>query len=162
MNSLGERISYYRKKAGMTQEQLAEKCSVTAQAVSKWENDLTAPDISLIAPLAKLFSITCDEFLGVQRAETAAVAPELVNLNAMLLKLKVDSAKGDKVNINFPLSIAEVVLKSGIIKTKGGESLSGIENIDLEQIVSLVKLGAVGKLMDVQSADGDVVEIWVE
>ena len=41
MNSLGEKIAHYRRKAGLTQEQLAEKCSVTAQAVSKWENGIT-------------------------------------------------------------------------------------------------------------------------
>jgi len=162
MNSLGERISFYRKKSNLTQEQLAEKCSVTAQAVSKWENDLTAPDISLIAPLAALFNITCDELLGVRKAETEAVAPELINLNKMLLKMKVDSVKGDKVNINFPLSLAEAVLKSGIVKTKDGKSFDALNDIDFGQLISLVKLGAVGKLMEVHSADGDNVEIWVE
>ena len=67
MQTLGERITYYRKKNGMTQEQLAEKCSVTPQAVSKWENDLTAPDISLFPRLAELFSVSTDELLGVRK-----------------------------------------------------------------------------------------------
>ncbi len=70
MNSLGEKIAHYRRKAGLTQEQLAEKCSVTAQAVSKWENGITSPDISLIAPLAELFGISCDELMGANKAET--------------------------------------------------------------------------------------------
>ena len=43
MNILGQRIAYYRKKAGLTREELAEKCSVPPQAVSKWENDISAP-----------------------------------------------------------------------------------------------------------------------
>ena len=43
MNILGQRIAYYRKKAGLTREELAEKYSVTPQAVSKWENDISAP-----------------------------------------------------------------------------------------------------------------------
>lgn len=43
MNTLGQRIAYYRKKAGLTREELAEKCSVTPQAISKWENDISAP-----------------------------------------------------------------------------------------------------------------------
>ena len=64
MNTLGQRISYYRKKLSLTQEELAEKCSVTPQAVSKWENDVSAPDISLIPVLAELFGISCDELLG--------------------------------------------------------------------------------------------------
>lgn len=42
MNTFGQRIAYYRKKAGLTQEELAEKCSVTPQAVSKWDNDISA------------------------------------------------------------------------------------------------------------------------
>lgn len=162
MNSLGERISYYRKKKELTQEQLAEKCSVTAQAVSKWENDLTAPDISLIAPLAELFNISCDELLGVRRAEVATIDPQLVNLNKMLLKIKVLSAKGDKVNINLPLSIGEVLLKSGAINGLNGEANDLLKKVDIAQVLELVKQGAVGKLVEVNSADGDFVEIWVE
>ncbi|MCI9449669.1 MAG: helix-turn-helix transcriptional regulator [Clostridiales bacterium] len=40
-NSIGQNIAYYRKKLGMTQEGLSEKMNVTAQAVSKWENDIS-------------------------------------------------------------------------------------------------------------------------
>ena len=162
MNSLGERIAYYRKKVGLTQEVLAEKCSVSAQAVSKRENDLSAPDISLIPALAELFGVSCDELLGVRKKEVAAVAPELVDLTKMMFKLKVLSKKGDAVNINLPLSIAEVFLKSGSIKGVNEQASALLEKIDLAQVVSLVKLGAVGKLIDIKSADGDVVEGWVE
>lgn len=161
MNSLGERIAYYRKKKELTQEQLAEKCSVTAQAVSKWENDLTAPDITLLPALAEMFGITCDELLGVRRAEVSVIDPELIDVNKMLFKLKVLSKDGDKVNINFPLGLAEVVLKSGVLKINE-ETNEKIQNIDFAQIISLVKLGAMGKLLEVQSADGDIVEGWVE
>ena len=73
MTTIGQRIAYYRKKANLTQEELAEKCSVTPQAVSKWENDISAPDISLFPVLAKLFNVTCDELMGVER-ETPQVA----------------------------------------------------------------------------------------
>ena len=161
MNSLGQRIAYYRKKKDLTQEQLAEKCSVTAQAVSKWENDLTAPDITLIPALAELFGITCDELLGVQRAEVAVVDPELVDINKALFRLRVLSSGGDKVNINLPLGLAEVVLKSGVVKLDGVAN-DKLQNIDFAQIISLVKMGAKGKLLEVQSADGDIVEGWVE
>lgn len=53
MTTIGQRIAYYRKKANLTQEELAEKCSVTPQAVSKWENDISAPDISLFPRACK-------------------------------------------------------------------------------------------------------------
>ena len=163
MNSLGERISHYRKKVQLTQEQLAEKCSVTAQAVSKWENDITSPDISLIPTLSELFGITCDELLGKQKAEIACIDPELVDFNKMLLKVKIKSKDGDKVNINLPLSIAEAVLKTGLISGGSGNVNSDIlKQIDFNQIVQLVKCGAIGKLVEIESADGDTVEVWVE
>lgn len=63
-NSLGKRIAQNRKALGLTQDQLAEKLGVTAQAVSKWENDQSCPDIALIPTLAQIFGITTDELLG--------------------------------------------------------------------------------------------------
>ena len=46
--TLGKRIEENRKKLGLTQDQLAEKLGVTAQAVSKWENDQSCPDITML------------------------------------------------------------------------------------------------------------------
>ena len=63
--TIGERIKSLRKQTGMTQENLAEYLCVSYQAVSKWECGLTNPDLSLIAPLTKLFSISADELLGI-------------------------------------------------------------------------------------------------
>ena len=62
--SLGKRITKNRKRLGLTQDQLAEKLGITAQAVSKWENDLSCPDISILPKLADIFSISTDELLG--------------------------------------------------------------------------------------------------
>lgn len=63
-SSLGKRITTNRKRLGLTQDQLAEKLGITAQAVSKWENDLSCPDISTLPHLADIFGITTDELLG--------------------------------------------------------------------------------------------------
>ena len=63
--TIGERIKKLRKQKGMTQENLAEYLCVSYQAVSKWECGLTNPDLSLIAPLTKLFNISADELLGI-------------------------------------------------------------------------------------------------
>lgn len=158
MNTLGERIATYRKKVNLTQEQLAEKCTVTAQAVSKWENDLTAPDITLIPRLAEIFNVTCDELLGVRRAQTVAVDPSTIDISKMLLKIKVNSADGEVVNVNMPLSVAEVEFKDAV---SWGKQEGEMKIIEMKQLISLVKNGAVGKLMEVE-ADGDRVEIWVE
>ena len=62
--TLGKRISANRKGLGLTQEQLAEKLGVTAQAVSKWENDQSCPDISILPRLAEVFGISTDALLG--------------------------------------------------------------------------------------------------
>lgn len=71
--TLGKRIVAHRKKLGLTQDALAEQLGVTAQAVSKWENDLSCPDIAMLPKLAGLFGITVDALLGVEREE---VIPE--------------------------------------------------------------------------------------
>ena len=62
--TMGKRISDLRKSKGMTQEQLAQQVGVTAQAVSKWENDLSCPDISILPQLAEALGVTTDELLG--------------------------------------------------------------------------------------------------
>ncbi len=66
MDTLGKRIVHYRKELGLTQEQLAEKLGVTAQAVSKWENDQSCPDITILPRLAEIFGVTTDALLGRQ------------------------------------------------------------------------------------------------
>ena len=67
--TLGKRIAMLRKEKGLTQEQLAEKVGVSAQAVSKWENDVSCPDITLLPLLADILGVTVDELLGVKPIE---------------------------------------------------------------------------------------------
>ena len=62
--TLGKRIVRNRKKLGLTQDQLAEQLGITAQAVSKWENDQTCPDITMLPKLADIFGISTDALLG--------------------------------------------------------------------------------------------------
>ena len=62
--TLGKRIMHHRKQLGLTQDQLAEKLGVTPQAVSKWENDQSCPDIYMLPKLADLFGTTTDTLLG--------------------------------------------------------------------------------------------------
>lgn len=77
--TLGKRIVQHRKELGLTQDQLAERLGVTAQAVSKWENDLSCPDISMLPKLAEIFGITTDELLGIaprQKVHEATILEE--------------------------------------------------------------------------------------
>ncbi len=61
---LNDTICFYRKKQGLTQEELARKLGVTNQSVSKWESSQCCPDISLIPKLADTFEISIDELFG--------------------------------------------------------------------------------------------------
>ena len=64
--TLGMMISTLRKEKGMTQLELAEKMGVTDKAVSKWERDLSFPDINSIPKLAEIFEISVDELMQVK------------------------------------------------------------------------------------------------
>lgn len=68
--TLGKRIVMSRKRLGLTQDALAELLGVTAQAVSKWENDQSCPDITMLPKLAEVFGISTDELLGLEKKET--------------------------------------------------------------------------------------------
>ena len=74
--TLGQRISKLRKSKDLTQEQLGQKVGVTSQAVSKWENDTSAPDIMLLVDLANIFEVSVDELLGnIKINETPIIVP---------------------------------------------------------------------------------------
>ena len=61
--SLGEKIREQRKKAGLSQEQLAEKLNVSRQAITKWENDKGVPDIANMITISDEFGISLDELI---------------------------------------------------------------------------------------------------
>ena len=71
--TLGETIQYYRKRAGLSQEALAELAGVSRQAVSKWELDEATPEVTKLKALAGAFHITVDQLLsGEKPPEQAA------------------------------------------------------------------------------------------
>ena len=69
--SLGKRIAAHRKGLGLTQDALAEQLGITAQAVSKWENDQSCPDITMLPRLAGIFNCSTDELLGIAPKQAA-------------------------------------------------------------------------------------------
>lgn len=74
---LGASIAFFRKKMGLTQEQLAQKLDVTNQAVSKWETDQCCPDTLLLPKIADVFGITIDALFGRENARPEAGASNL-------------------------------------------------------------------------------------
>ena len=69
MKSIGETIANLRKQKGMTQSELAEKMNVTDKAVSKWERDLSCPDINTISKLADVLDVSVEELLKAKKQD---------------------------------------------------------------------------------------------
>ena len=65
MKNFGETLKKIRKQKDMTQEQLAEYLNISPQSVSKWETNLTLPDITMIPILANIFDVSADVLLGI-------------------------------------------------------------------------------------------------
>ncbi len=159
--TLGTRIGLLRREKGLKQEELAECMGVSPQAVSKWENDLNCPDIALLPLLAKTLGVTVDHLLtGEKQEPPVRMVPEgeRKDFRDMFLRVTINSNAGDKLRMNLPMSLVKVALDTGVSIT-GNDAFS---QIDLQQIVTLVSQGAVGNLVEIESADGDTVRVFVE
>ena len=161
--TLGSRIAAQRRKMNLTQDQLAEKMGVSSQAVSKWENDLSCPDISLLPSLADLFGVSIDELLRGESQKVVQILPEgeRKDFNKMLLRVSVNTALGDIVKVNLPLSLVKMGWEIGMKFPEVSNSPS-LKEIDLEAVLRMAESGVVGKLVEVESANGDHVEITID
>ena len=164
--TIGKRISALRREKGLKQDDLAQMLEVSPQAVSKWENDQTCPDITLLPRLAKILGVSVDELLSGKQEElhpVVTLVPEAQrkDIKDMVLRIVVDSCDGDKVRVNLPMALVLVAMDMGMEmpQVSGTDVLKGI---DWKQIMDLVYHGAVGNLVEVESADGDTVRIFVE
>lgn len=163
MKTMGLRISEYRKQRGLTQEELANKLNVTSQAVSKWENDLSIPDLPILIEIANLFHVSLDTLIRQEELHQPMIIDEKnrKDINQMFLRVTVDSIKGDRVRINLPLSIIKIAvdLGSGMPEFISNQAL---KDIDFKMIYELIESGMIGKIIEVDSAEGEHVEIYVE
>ena len=78
--SIGEVIRSLRKEKGMTQSDLAEKMNVTDKAVSKWERNLSCPDVNSIPKLAEILGTTVEELLNAQGKKENNKINEIINI----------------------------------------------------------------------------------
>lgn len=158
--TFGQRFQRLRKSAGLTQEDVATRLNITAQAVSKWENDVSAPDISVLTELAEMLNVSTDVLLGKQ-TNAVVYKPQSKDLDELWFRVRVLSTDGDKVNVNLPLALIKAFSVSGasMPQVNGKDFLNGI---DIEQLVKLAESGVLGKLVEIESADGDLVEVFVE
>lgn len=74
--NLSEKLKSLRKEKNVSQEKLANYLNVSFQAVSKWENANTYPDISLLPDIARFYGITVDELLQVEKLDEARLYDE--------------------------------------------------------------------------------------
>ena len=88
--TIGKNIADLRKKNGMTQEQLAETLGVSSQTISKWENEVTMPDIMLLPVIAGCFDITVDELYGGRNLTEKQQAIDYDDIPEMLYDTVID------------------------------------------------------------------------
>ena len=158
--TLGERLIQLRAKAGLSQDTLAEQLGVSRQSVSKWENDLSAPDVSLLLPLAELLGVTADTLLGKEDPAPTRILAEKKDIDKMVLRILINDG-GDNVKINLPVALVRVCLETGIQPTVTSGN-SAIAHLDFNRIFELVEQGIVGELINIDSDDGSNVRIFVE
>lgn len=157
--TFGQRFSRIRKQRGLTQEELGEKFGLSGQAVSKWENDASMPDVSLLVELSETLNVSLDELLGKEQLPARIVPEEeRKDTNNLVLKIRINSADGDKITVNLPMGL----VKAGIMMGPMVEGNSAMENIDFDKIIELVDQGMVGEIVTVESADGDTIRVFVE
>lgn len=182
--TLGEKLNLLRKKSGFTQEEIAVRLGVSPQAVSKWENDLSCPDIMLLPEIAKLYGKTVDELLGAddfnavhekannpdteKPGQTTAVNEKLsgkiLSNGKMFLKVNVISQNGDNINVKLPVTLLEPI-KGLFENVKINNSAAGgidLSKIDFDMIFKLVDSGVMGEIVNVVSQNGDVIKVYAE
>lgn len=112
--SLGEMISSLRKEKNMTQNDLAEKMNVTDKAVSKWERNLSCPDVNSIPKLAEILGVSVNELLNAQTKK-----------------------ENNKVNDIFDIALIGVSLAMGICIVV----TSALKQIDMNNAVTMLGIG---------------------
>lgn len=116
--TIGTMISLLRKEKGMTQQTLAEKMNVTDKAVSKWERDLSFPDVNTIPKLAEILGVSIDE----------------------LMHAKVEDKKS--INKNKIIEVVDVVLKAiGIAMGIAVTVLSILGELEIKSAIIMLGIG---------------------
>ncbi len=166
--NIGANIARLRREHNMKQDELAEMLDVTPQAVSKWENGASMPDIALLPKLANIFGVTIDDLFGADRTpepDVQMVPPEKrKSFDEMILRVRVQDG-GDKVNINLPLPLIKIALEMGMNSSMGLDNVNigkvNLSTVDFSRIIKYVEAGVIGKLIEVEGSGGETVVIEV-
>lgn len=163
--TLGEKIQELRKQKGMSQNELAEKLNVSPQAVSKWENSVSMPDISLLPELSKIFDVSIDHLFSNEKTPEVQLLPEAQrkNIDEMYLRVNVIDG-GDKVKVNVPLALIVATIQAGIpvdSMISFGDSKVDFSKIDFNKIIELVEKGMIGKIIEIEGEGGEYIVVEV-
>jgi len=115
--SMGQFIAALRKANGMTQQEVADRLNVSNKAVSRWERNECAPDLSLIPALAEMFQVTCDELLKGERIlESSPIDKREIKVEKQLKTIVTRSLSNFKtmIWISLALSLVGLVCMFGI------------------------------------------------
>ena len=168
MNTIAKQIKANRLRCNMTQEKLAEALNVSSQAVSKWENGQSCPDITLLPKLAELLNVTTDVLLSGEKAAAVQVLPpeKRKNIDEMMLRIYVYVQGEEEVRVTFPFMLCKIMLESGLqpdfMLSGNMQGMEAMKNLDLQKLFLMVENGCIGTLMEVHTQDGTDVRIVVE
>ena len=123
--TFSEQVSKYRKATKMTQEELAEKCDVTRQAVAKWESGESIPDVYKISQIAETFNISLEKLVwGEDKDDSAkAIAKDiylqfvdcLEDLKSTMIKCSYSSSPKAAVQLRTTIKKARIVYPKRIV-----------------------------------------------
>ena len=120
--TLGTMIAELRKQHGMTQLELAEKMNVTDKAVSKWERDLSCPDINSLPKLAEILGVSVDELMQIKKeaAEPVSKVQEIMDVAPKAVAMAMGIAVAALTVLN------ELDIKSAMVMLGIGLACAGI------------------------------------
>ena len=154
MNTIGQNIAELRKKKGLTQEELAEKMCVTAQAVSKWERDASYPDVTVLSALAQALGVSVAAIIEGEQSvpELKEAAADAIARRVLVIKFHMGPANMD-MKVQFPVIALKKMMDNGMLLQMIGEE-------DYPQVSSMlesaVETGCVGPIMSVDNNDMQV------
>lgn len=151
---LGKNIAALRKEKGMTQEELAQKLGVSPQAVSKWENLTSCPDIALLPDIAEIFGVTVDELL---RSNVQAVSKEQRKSSNIKKKLHIivtQPNQKENVNVTLPIGIVGIGLNIG--------EKFGLPKEVADSVSEAIDQNKFGEIVTVNGDHGETVRVIIE
>ena len=160
--TFGVRFQRFRKAKNLTQEDIANKFNISPQAVSKWENDISYPDITILSDLSELLGVSLDELLGKTTEPTVIQQrTEPKDSKDMILRIVINDSDGSKVKVNLPLSLIKLGLHSNFqVSSTGNKEI--LKDIDFDQIIKMAESGLLGKLVEIEDEDGTTVDIFID